>query len=157
MNNLVKGINLVLIILVMTGCSKAVIKSDADPSVNFASINKFYVQKFPADNRGLEKIIADKINELGFQATSGIDAMPSEPVDAIVTYKDRWMWDITTYMMEISIEMLNPDSKYMFASGKSFRTSLVRKPPEFMIEEVLRDIFSGKVELPEKNRNNKGE
>ena len=146
MKNLIKGINLFLIILFMTGCSKAVIRSDSDPNVNFASFKTFYVQKSPPDNRGLEKMIADKLNELGFRAISGIDAKPVEPVDVLVTYKDRWIWDITMYMLEISIEFHNPDSNFVFATGKSYRTSLVRKPPAFMIDEVLRDLFVGKAE-----------
>ena len=105
------------------------------------------MQKSPTDSRGLEKKIAEKLNELGFQATSGIDAMPAEPVDAIVTYRDSWMWDFSMYMMEINIELRNPDSNFVFATGNSYRTSLVRKPPEVMIDEVLRDIFTGKVDL----------
>ncbi len=150
MKNLIKGINLFLIILFMTGCSKVVIRSDSDPNVNFASLNKFYVQKSPTDGRGLEKIIARKLNEFGFQATSGMDAIPADPVDVVVTYKDRWMWDITMYMLEIYIELHNPDSKFVFASGKSYRTSLARKSPDIMIEEVLRDMFTGKIDFPEK-------
>lgn len=150
MKNLTKGINLFLVILFMTGCSKVVIRSDSDPNVNLAALKNFYVHKLPADERGVEKIIARKLNEFGFQATSGMDAIPTDHVDAVVTYKDRWMWDITMYMLEISIEFHNPDSNFVFASGKSYRTSLARKPPEEMIDEVLRDLFAGKVDLPEK-------
>lgn len=158
MKNLIKGISLILIILFMAGCSKAIIRSDSDLSINLAALKKFYVRKLPADEGGLEKIIARKLNEFGFQATSGMDAIPADPVDAVVTYKDRWMWDITMYMLEINIELRNPDSDYVFASGKSYRTSLVRKPPEEMIDEVLRDMFAGKVDLPKKKVDeNKGE
>ena len=148
--NLIKIINLILVIIIMAGCSKALIKSDSAPGTNLATFKTFYVQKSPPDERGLEVVIANKLNELGFQATSGVDATPADPVDAVVTYKDRWMWDFTMYMLEIDIELHDPDSNFVFASGNSYRTSLVRKPPEEMIDEVLRDIFGGKVNLPEK-------
>lgn len=158
MKNQLKAISLLLFLLLVTGCSKAVLKADSDPNVNFAPLNKFYVQKTPTDNRGLEKIIARKLNELGFQATSGIDSLPPETVDAKVTYKDKWMWDITMYMLELYIELHNPDSNYVFASGKSYRTSLVRKSPDEMVEEVLREIFAGKIDLNKNQKsNNKGE
>jgi len=150
MKNIIKDIILFLIILLMMGCSKAIIRSDSDPSINLAALKTFYVRKLPVDKRGLEKIIAKKLNEFGFQATSGMDSTPPDPVDAVVTYKDRWIWDITMYMLEINIEFRNPESDFVFASGKSYRTSLVRKPPEEMIDEVLRDLFAGKVDLPEK-------
>lgn len=136
-----KSILLLLALLLVSGCAKVVIKSDADPSVDLSALNTFYVQKFAPDKRGLEKIIAEKLVGLGFKATSGVAATPPGPVDALVTYQDRWMWDITNYMLEINIEFRNPESKFMFASGKSYRTSLARKSPEGMIEEVLQDLF----------------
>lgn len=150
MKILIKIISLFLVIILMTGCSKAMIKSDTDPGTDLSTYKTFYVQKFHADGRGLETIIARKLNEFGFQATSGIDATPEYPVDALVTYKDRWMWDLTMYMLEIDIELHDPDSGFVFASGNSYRTSLARKSPEEMIDEVLRDMFAGKINLPKK-------
>lgn len=149
MKKFIIGINLILILFFISGCSKVIIKSDSDPNTNFAAIKKYYVQKSPTDNRGLEKIIVERLNKFGFQATSGIDTKPSYPVDALVIYKDRWMWDMTMYMLEISIELHDPNTNFIFSSGKSYRTSLARKSPEFMIDEVLRDIFKGKINLPE--------
>ena len=158
MKYLTKSIFLFLIVFLMTGCAKVVIKSDSDPNFDLTSLNTFYVQKFSPDKRGLEKIIVNKLNEFGFQATSGVDAVPPYPVDALVTYKDRWMWDITNYMLEIQIELRNPESNFMFASGKSYRTSLARKSPGEMIDEVFRDLFAGKVDIPEQfEQKGKGE
>jgi len=142
------SVPLFLVILVLTGCSKAILRSDSDPNTNLGSLKTFYVLKFSEDNRGLEKIIAKTLTGYGFQATDGTDATSPTSVDAVVTYKDRWMWDITMYMLEINIELRKPDTNFMFASGNSYRTSLVRKSPEEMIDEVLRSIFAGKVELP---------
>jgi hypothetical protein len=148
MNYFLKGLLLCLAVFLMTGCAKVVIKSDSDPSVNLAALNTFYVQKFAPDKRGLEKIIAAKLNEIGFDATSGAEAVPPRPVDALVTYKDKWMWDITNYMLEINLEFRNPETNFMFASGKSYRTSLARKSPEGMIDEVIHDLFPGKAAVP---------
>lgn len=157
MKKIIIGINLILITIMMSACSKVIVKSDSDPNVNFASIKSYYVQKSPKDGRGLEKIIAEKLNEFGFKATSGTDAKPPYAVDALVTYKDHWMWDMTMYMLEIDIELHDPDSNFIFASGRSYRTSLARRSPEAMIDEVLRDIFKGKVNLPENKGGDKGE
>lgn len=150
MTNLIKSIPLFAGVLFLTACTNVVIKSDSDPNVDLAALKKFYVQKLPEDERGIEKIIAEKLNEFGFQATSGSAPKPTDPVDAIVTYKDRWMWDITMYMLEIQIELHNPDTNFVFASGKSYRTSLSRRDPDEMVDEVFRDLFAGKVDLPGK-------
>jgi len=154
MKNQLGSCCLILIFLLSTGCSKVVIKSDSDPNTNMAELKSFYVQKFAPDGRGIEKIIAAKLEEFGFEATSGIKAIPAKSVDVIVTYKDRWMWDITMYMLEIVIQFRDPETEFIFANGTSYRTSLARESPEKMIDEVLRDIFAGKIELP-KNKENK--
>lgn len=136
-----------LLITLLSGCSKFVLKSDVDPSVDISKFNTFYVQKFASDERGLEKIIATKLKSLGYKATSGAAPQPSIGVDSIVTYNDRWFWDITMYMLEINLQFHDPENNYIFASGNSYRTSLVRKPPEYMIEQVLRDML-GKSPMP---------
>jgi len=141
----------VLILAMISGCSKTVLKSDSDPNVDLSQVNTFYVQKFVPDGRGLEATIAARLQALGYRATSGTAEKPTEPVDAIVTYVDRWMWDITMYMLEITIQFRQPDTGYVFASGNSYRTSLVRKSPEHMIEEVLRDMLGKPPMQPEKS------
>lgn len=141
---------LIVILLVgtlLSGCSKTVLKADADPNADIASLQTFYVQKFEPDERGLEKIIADTLVKLGYQATSGTASTPPTPVDAVVTYTDRWMWDITMYMLEMNIQFEQPETAYVLATGNSYRTSLVRKSPEYMIEEVLREML-GKGPMP---------
>jgi hypothetical protein len=138
---------LLFVIVALSGCAKVVIKSDSDPNVDLTALKSFYVQKFAPDKRNLHEVIANKLNELGFKATSGVDPAPEVPVDALVTYKDRWMWDMTNYMLEINIDFRNPETNYLFASGKSYRTSLARKPPEYMIDEALRDLFSMQVQV----------
>ena len=134
----------------LTGCSKVVLKSDSDPSTDLSTLKTFYVKKFPKDKFNVGEKITSTLNQLGFKATFGTDEKPLEDVDVIVTYKDRWMWDITMYMLEIDIQLHEPSSDFIFASGRSFRTSLARKPVEFMVDEVLRDLFKGKVILPER-------
>jgi len=137
------------LLLMITGCAKVVVTSDLDPNYDLGKLHSLYVQKFDQDKRGLEKIIAEKLNQFGFTASSGESPTPPENVDAIVSYRDRWMWDMTNYMLEINIEFRLPDTNYLFASGKSYRTSLARKPPEEMIDEALRDLFKDKMMLPQ--------
>lgn len=136
-----KIVILVAAIALLAGCAKTVLKSDSDPNIDLSKLNTFYVQKFGPDGRDLHVLVAATLESLGYQATSGTAETPPVPVDAVVTYVDRWMWDITMYMLEITIELRDPETRYVFASGNSYRTSLVRKSKEYMIEEVLRDML----------------
>lgn len=139
-----------LLVISLVGCAKTLVQADADPSFDPKNFDTMYVRKLPADDRGIERIIARQLNEFGFEATHGASHTPPDPVDAVVTYQDRWMWDITMYMLELDIQIRHPKTDYIIAAGHSYRTSLVRKSPHYMVDEVLRQIFAGKIELPEK-------
>lgn len=76
-------------------------------------------------------------------ATTGPESMAPEDIDVIVTYKDKWMWDITMYMIELTISFREPGTDYPLAEGNSYRTSLTRKPPDEMVDEILTNVFSG--------------
>ena len=74
-------------------------------------------------------------------AKTGEEADQPDNVDAIVTYLDKWQWDLTMYMIELQIIIRDPDSNFPFATGKSFHTSLTRLSPEKMVAEVLDNIY----------------
>jgi hypothetical protein len=126
-----------LVMLFVTGCVHTELISDIDPDSDLSTLKSFYVVKFEPDDRGIEAIIANELNSMGYHATSGVKPSPPLPVDAIVTYQDKWMWDITMYMLELNIDLRDPKTNYSFATGRSYRTSLARKSPEEMTQEVL--------------------
>lgn len=130
-----------LVLAFATGCVNTELMADVDPSADLMGLETFYVAKFGPDERGIEALIAAELNAMGKTATSGAAAKPVSPVDAVVTYEDKWMWDMTMYMLELSIDLRDPETNYKFATGRSFRTSLARKKPEEMVAEVLGEIF----------------
>jgi hypothetical protein len=140
MLSLYRHLTLCLLFLLSTGCASS-LTADKDPSVQLSKMDNIYVVRQPNDNRGVEKLIANHLNTLGKNATHGSNAEAPENTDAVVTYTDKWWWDITTYMLELNVELRDPRTNYVLARGHSYRTSLVRKSPEGMVEEVLGKIF----------------
>ena len=134
--------SLLLVCLLLPACS-ATLNAKKMPGTDLSKAKTFYVQKLPADERGIEQLIARRLTQMGFTATSGASETPSSPVDTIVTYQDKWMWDITMYMIQLSVQLRDPQSRMVLATGDSMRTSLVRKDPEGMVDEVLAEIFKG--------------
>jgi len=133
-------IAVLLLVVVMAGC--ATNKASHAPDADLHKLKTFYVARLPADENGVEKLIAKRLNVLGYQCTSGDAQTPATPVDAVVTYQDRWMWDITMYMLELTINFRDPKSDFPIATGNSFHTSLTRKSPEEMVDEVLSNILA---------------
>ena len=111
------------------------------PDADLHKLKTFYVARLPADERGIEKLIRDRLTVMGYQCTSGDAEMPSSPVDAIVTYQDRWMWDITMYMIKLDIQVHDGVTGAILANGEVMRPSLQRKSPDGMVEETLGVVF----------------
>lgn len=87
-------------------------------------------------------MIADNLRRRGFFVTTGTEK--PENVDSIVTYNDRWMWDITMYLLELTVTIRDPKTEFPMATGNSMHTSLTRKSPPAMVDEVLSNIFDRK-------------
>lgn len=133
---------LLLVGLFLPACSST-LNARKSPGTDLTRLKSFYVQKLPADGRGVEVLIARRLNQMGFQAVHGVEDVPPMPVDAIVTYQDKWMWDITMYMLQLSVQVRDPKNRMVLVNGESMRTSLIRKDPEGMVEEVLTEMFKG--------------
>lgn len=135
---------LAVVVGLMSGCAVTQLNSDVVPGANLGSIKKIYVVHLAADQRGVDGLIADQLNKMGFEATRGEKAQTPADADAIVTYQDKWMWDITMYMIQLDVQVRKPGSEVALATGHSLRTSLARKSPPEMVAEVLNDIFKKK-------------
>ena len=129
-----------VIVLTSSGCANqatAKITAGAD----LTKIHKIHVEKFDPDKRGINVLISDQLTKMGYESTTGAASEKPANVDAIATYRDKWMWDITMYMLDLTITLREPQGEYPLAVGHSMHTSLTRKSPEKMVEEVLTNIF----------------
>lgn len=131
---------LAIIALVSSGCITK-LDSSVAPGVELSELKVIFVKKLAADERGIEKLIAQELNRMGYQAVYGSDLPANRNFDAIIEYQDKWTWDLTMYMIELRVQILDPINSYTMASGESYRTSIVRKTPSEMVKEVLTEIF----------------
>ena len=118
------------------GCAINRATASIDQTTDLSTLKVFYVKKYSEDTRDTNIIIRDKLVEMGFQVSE-----TETDVDAIVTYVDKWFWDITMYMLELTITLRDPNTDFPLATGNSYHTSMTRKSPEGMVDEVLTNIF----------------
>jgi len=135
-------------LLLLGGCAVNRATSQITPGTDLSTLDQYYVVKFTPDGRGINTLIANRLNEMGHPATTGPETQVPENADVVVTYKDKWMWDITMYMLELTITFREPGSEFPLAEGNSFHTSLTRKSPEEMVDEVLTNIFNETTTAP---------
>lgn len=122
-----------------SGCAVNRATATVDPSANLDKLRVVQVRKLESEDGTLQKLIAGNLRKRGFEVTE--EAKPPEPVDAVVTYVDKWMWDITMYLVELTVTIREPKSDYPLATGNSLHTSLTRLSPPEMVDEVVGNIF----------------
>lgn len=135
------GMVMLLASLGLGGCTNTSTGS-VNPNVNLGELKVFYVVKFAPDGRGINQLIANELAARGYQASTGPQMNVPEGVDAIVTYSDRWRWDVTMFMKGIDITILDARNNTVIASGSAARSSFTRQSPNVIIAEVLGKIFS---------------
>lgn len=133
-------ISLVIVFLFGAGCASQQ-RGSVVPGVAIKKDQLYFVERLPKDGRGINKMIADNLALRNLRSTTGEAGMSPEGVDIIVTYQDRWTWDMAMYMTRLNVQFKDAKDGDLLASGESYRTSLVRKSPEDMVDEVLDKIF----------------
>ena len=128
-------------LIVLAGCTIDRSTADVTAGTDLRKVKVFYVVKLAPDERGINNLIKTRLTELGYKASTGPNNNIPEGTDVVVTYADKWMWDITMYMLELTITFREPDSSFPMAVGNSYHTSFSRLSPEEMVDEVLRKIF----------------
>lgn len=132
---------LIFMTFAFMGCV-ANLGSTKPAGTDLSYLKTFYVQKLPGEGRGVERMLAERLTKMGYVATYGLDG-PSSPVDAIVTYKDDWWWDLSWYLLQLDIQIRDPQTRLILASGQSKRSSLVRKSSDEVVEDVLNEMLRG--------------
>ena len=130
---------LMSVLTLLHGCAINRATATVAQTTDLSSLKVFYVKKYSDDTRDTNVVIKDKLVEMGFQVSE-----TETDVDAIVTYVDKWFWDITMYLLELTVTLRDPKTDFPLATGNSMHTSLTRKSQEGMVDEVLTNILFSK-------------
>jgi hypothetical protein len=142
MAKLFSGLLLLGLVALTSGCANHATAS-LTPGVDLSKIKSFYL--IPgAEDKDNYLLIKANLEKRGYTVTTGPEMLPPYKSDAVVTYVDKWMWDITMYMLELSITFRDPVNNSPLAVGNSLHSSLTRKSAEEMVDEVLTNIFNAK-------------
>ncbi len=96
------------------------------PNSRFFEMQRFYVQKAPQDERGIHVMIRDELRRIGLRADAG-EGEPKGSYDAVITYADRWSWDLSTYCSQLTLYVRDTRTGFITATGWSYRPSIARK------------------------------
>jgi hypothetical protein len=128
----------------MSGCAVNEATSARVSDLDVRAVKTVYVVESADDKHKVAETIKNELTKRGYQVTIGKEMKPPYPADAAVTYIDKWIWDMTMYLMELNITVRNPITDFPALSGTSVHTSLTRKSQEAMVKEVIDNIIKTK-------------
>ena len=139
---LLSGLLLFGLLATVTGCANHATAS-LSPGADLSKIKTFYL--IPGlEDKDNYLLIKANLEKRGYSVTAGPETPLPYKADAVVTYVDKWMWDLTMYMLELTITFRDPVNNSPLAVGNSLHSSLTRKSAEEMVDEVLTNIFAAK-------------
>lgn len=144
MRRLLLAISIFAVMGLFSGCAVNRASASLMPDADLGKVKSVYVVQQPTDSKGVDQALKEALLKRGLTATVGPAQSPPYPADAVVTYVDKWVWDLTMYLLELTVTVRSPVNEFPLATGNSYHTSLTRKSPKEMAEEVVTNIFTAK-------------
>jgi hypothetical protein len=135
-------LSLVACVALAAGCTTKELAGSLMPGARLSPTEVYYVEKLASDGRGIETAIRDQLEALGKRATSGLAGSAPPAATVLVTYQDRWMWDLRMVLVQLDIQFKNAKTGHVVATGKMFRKEFKTMSPDEMASEVLAEIFA---------------
>jgi hypothetical protein len=143
MFRLISAVFLAAVLGLSSGCATNRVGSTLTPGADLSKVKSIYVVLEDGDDRKIDELIAENLTKRGYKVTRGTQKTPPYEVDAVLTYADKWMWDITMYMLQLQV-ILRDGSMFPLSTATSLHTSLTRKSPTEMVDEVVGNVLTAK-------------
>jgi len=103
----------------------------------------YFVQRHDKDARDLASTIAKSMQARGLNVTAGTAAERPAEAAYIVTYVDKWMWDMRMYLYDLRIELRDARDQSILGYGQSMQSSLkaMGQTHEDVINRALDQLF----------------
>jgi hypothetical protein len=128
--------------IVSSGCATNREHARFNPERDLLPSDIFYVEQSEDERRQLGQLIADNLSARGMSATAGPEGSAPDETTILVTYQDRWNWDITMFLIELTITFRESTTGKAFAVGSSYHTSMSRLNPVEMVDEIIANLMA---------------
>ena len=84
----------------------------------------YFVERHARDERDLASTIAERMRARGLSAVAGTATDRKPEHSYVVTYVDRWFWDMRMYLADLRIEVRDAKDQSIVGYGQSSQSSL---------------------------------
>jgi hypothetical protein len=128
------------------GCATAPLGGSM-PGVDLRRFQPIHVVHQPKDGRGIDRVLAAALRQHGFEATYGAASDRPAGTRAVLTYEDRWQFDMRMYLISLRIEVRSVDTGVLLATAQSFQGSMeaLGRSWEGIATSLVAEMVSGEV------------
>jgi hypothetical protein len=103
----------------------------------------YYVQRHAKDSRDLASTIAQTMRSRGLKASAGGESERPPDATYVVSYVDKWIWDMRMYLADLRIEVRNAQDQSIVGFGQSSQSSLkaMGQTHEDIVTTALDQLF----------------
>jgi hypothetical protein len=101
----------------------------------------YFVENHGGDRHGIDGMITREIRSRGLKANTGLASVRPTEFDVLVVYEDRWQWDMSNYLIFLRIDLRDPATNVLLATGSSYQTSGARKPESQIVAQIMVGMF----------------
>ena len=131
---------IVLLALGIVGCATA-LQTDPIPQELKTPSLLYFIENHGKDTHGIDRLIAHEIRSRGLKANNGRPSARPTQFDVLVVYEDRWQWDMSNYLIFLRIDLRDPATNVLLATGSSYQSSLARKPERQVVAQIIAEMF----------------
>ena len=137
-----KAVALLLVLLsLLAGCTSSVTARLA-PSADLSRLKHIFVEHRLNDNHRLDELIVRELRSLGYEVADGPLTMMPPETDALITYEDEWVFDFTSHLTTLSINVADNRRHQPLAEGRYYRPSVTHMSPDEMVHLTVVKVFS---------------
>jgi hypothetical protein len=139
-------LGLLLLLFLALGCTSGAARfAGTLPGSRLPQMRSFYVQHQEGDPRDIHLAIQEEMQAFALDVDAG-KGPPTGEYDAIVTYVDRYIWDMTMFCVQLTVYIRDTETGYITATGWSWRPSTVRKTPQGHARLIFSELFGREAE-----------
>lgn len=129
-----------LSVIALTGClSQSSLDGFELPREGREPGMTFSVHHQSKDERNLHRMIAESLQKHGLKIVASDAGEPTY----VVSYVDRWYWDMRVYLIDLRIDIRDARTNQLVAVGRSYQTSLAAmgESHESIVERTVEVLF----------------
>lgn len=128
----------------ISGCYRMIDQGYGTKPIPIDLSKRYAVVKMPEDHGDIGQAIYDELALRGMNVQLSNEPENLHDFDILIRYEASWRWDVTWYLLALSVNVYESRNDALIAASARYRTSLVRSSPGKAANALLDELFGAR-------------